>query len=317
MQLDTEIRLRAGDHVVQFYADDDDLASVVVGHFATALIEGDAVIIIATPEHREVFLAGLRSTGTDVDGAQANGLLLVFDAAETLARFVVDGILDRGAFDAVVGSVVRHAASCGRVVRAYGEMVALLWEAGNVVEAIELERLWNHLAEEVPLSLLCGYPCQAMEEPGAISAFAEVCEVHSDVVAGAPTPEGAEISRRFPGAARAPGHARQFVAEVLRTWARSDLTDQAMLVVSELATNAVMHARSGFTVSLARADGVLRVAVGDTDPAMPAPRAASSTAVGGRGLQVVEALSSRWGYSAVPGGKVVWADLSGCHEDAA
>ncbi|MFJ5233192.1 ATP-binding protein [Kitasatospora sp. NPDC088391] len=106
--------------------------------------------------------------------------------------------------------------------------------------------------------------------------------------------------------------ARRHTAQVLHCWqARVELSDAARLVVSELATNAVRsRTPDGFTLSLALADGTLLVQVGDRDPNPPRPRAAGPDATGGRGLQLVDALSAGWGYyPTAPAGKVVWARL--------
>ncbi|MFD7729173.1 ATP-binding protein [Kitasatospora phosalacinea] len=107
--------------------------------------------------------------------------------------------------------------------------------------------------------------------------------------------------------------ARRHTAQVLQCWrARGELSDAARLVVSELATNAV-RARGGppgFTLTLVLRDGALLVQVGDQDPHPPRPRTAGPEATGGRGLHLVDELSSRWGYYRTsPHGKVVWAEL--------
>ncbi|MGW4803402.1 ATP-binding protein [Kitasatospora sp. NPDC004272] len=107
--------------------------------------------------------------------------------------------------------------------------------------------------------------------------------------------------------------ARRHTVHVLECWhARVELSDAARLVVSELATNAV-RARGGphgFTLSLVLRGGSLLVQVGDHDPRPPRPRPAGPDATGGRGLHLVDELSSRWGYYRTsPHGKVVWAEL--------
>ncbi|MFJ5884141.1 ATP-binding protein [Kitasatospora cineracea] len=107
--------------------------------------------------------------------------------------------------------------------------------------------------------------------------------------------------------------ARRHTAQVLHCWhARVELSDAARLVVSELATNAVRACGGphGFTLSLVLDRDRLLVQVGDQDPQPPRPRAAGPDATGGRGLHLVDTLSSRWGYyRTAPDGKVVWAEL--------
>jgi hypothetical protein len=279
-------------------------------YLAAALGEG-AAIVVARASHAPAFKEGLRRAGIDVEAAESAGRLSVLDAAETLAKFVVDGWPDAAAFEAVVGSVIRRAVSSGRPVRVYGEMVDLLWDEGHVMGAIELEKLWNGLAEDIPFSLFCAYSGTMVAQPETAAAFAQVCDLHSDVLGGGPRLEAAEISRRFPLAPHGPRQARLFVVEALTAWGRSDLIDDAALVVGELAMNAVTHAASGFTVSLARAGDTVTIAVGDRDVTAPVRRPYTSASTGGRGLHLVEAVASGWGHTIMSTGKLVWADLAG------
>ena len=107
--METEIRLTDGEHVVQFYDADDELIGAVVGYLCGAILDGDAVVVVATPEHREALAAALREAGVDVAAALAEGRLVALDAADTSAEFLVDGAPDAAAFDEVVGGVVRAA----------------------------------------------------------------------------------------------------------------------------------------------------------------------------------------------------------------
>ena len=309
MPVDPDIRLADGDHVVQFYECDDDLVRLVVGYLAAAVRDGDAVVVVARPDHRAAFLAGLDAAGVDTAEAEADGRLTILDAHETLARFMTGDGLDAAAFDTVVGGTVRAASAGGRPVRAYGEMVALLWAAGDVAGAIELERLWNELGEALPFSLFCAYPTEMVADPHAADAFAEVCHLHSDVLAGAPSPAAADASRRFARSWDAPRLARQFVADTLCEWGLGHLVDDCTLVVTELATNAVSHAGSDVTVSLSHRGDVVRLEVGDASAAPPSMRERDLDAPGGRGLQLVSVIAGDWGHVPTGGGKLVWADV--------
>ena len=297
-------------HAVRFYDSTEDLASVVVGRLRAALDAGHMVVIIATVEHRAAFHAGLQQHGLDIQLAESGGRLVWLDAALALAGFTKDGVIDSAGFDSIIGALIRRAASAGRPVDAYGEMVALLWDAGHVAGAVELENLWNSLAGEVQFSLLCAYPSRLMQPAEALAGFSEVCDAHTHVVGGAPTAPDAELSRRFPASVAAPRQARRFVAESLQLWRRPELVDAAVLVTSELATNAVRHAGTDFTVSLTRSDGVnVVLSVGDSDPGAPQPRPADPAIPGGRGLPILDAITTRWGHRQVAGGKLVWAEL--------
>jgi anti-sigma regulatory factor (Ser/Thr protein kinase) len=122
-------------------------------------------------------------------------------------------------------------------------------------------------------------------------------------------PADAQVSRSFPGLPQSPGRARAFVAETLADWGLTELSDSAALVVTELAVNAVRHAQTDFTVSLACNDRRLRITVGDADSARPRRRSTDLRTDSGRGLLIVDALSTGWGSTPMGAGKLVWADL--------
>jgi len=210
--VEDHIRLADREHAVVFYEDDDDLVRLVGGYLVGAARDGAALLVIATPQHREAFASCVLAAGIDAAGTPTSSITML-DAAEALSEFMVDGRPDGHRFDASIGQRVRHASSAGPL-RAYGEMVALLWRAGNVTGAIELEELWNRLTREASFSLFCTYPghvaCPTHDE-----GYDDVCRLHSTVIAGPPTPPDVELTRRFDGGPRAPRAARRFVAVAL------------------------------------------------------------------------------------------------------
>jgi hypothetical protein len=142
-----------------------------------------------------------------------------------------------------------------------------------------------------------------------------VCRRHSAVVG--PTvslhpvlTRPCELESTFQWSGRSPGQARHFVVDTLATWGYRALFDDAALIATELATNAILHARSEFTVVVSRRPGgTIRIAVRDTSLARPRPRRAGPFETSGRGLRLVEALAADWGADLLPDGKVIWADL--------
>jgi DNA-binding response OmpR family regulator len=105
--------------------------------------------------------------------------------------------------------------------------------------------------------------------------------------------------------------ARRFLFRTLAAWDIPQLFPDAVIVVSELVTNAITHAPAPGELRLSLLPDVLRVAVTDSGTGAPEPRQASATREGGRGLYLVDALTSAWGMEPVPdGGKVVWAELT-------
>jgi anti-sigma regulatory factor (Ser/Thr protein kinase) len=85
--------------------------------------------------------------------------------------------------------------------------------------------------------------------------------------------------------------------------------DDARLVVSELTTNAVVHAGSPFSVAVRHEGSAIRIAVHDSNPTLPVLRDGGPAAPSGRGLHLVRALTSAWGVDRSPDGKTVWAEL--------
>jgi DNA-binding NarL/FixJ family response regulator len=116
-------------------------------------------------------------------------------------------------------------------------------------------------------------------------------------------------SARFQPEPSSVPEAREFVRNLLREWGAEHLFDEASLIVTELAANAVLHARSPYDVRLTHTDGVLRIEVADGDPGTPEPQPFSAVAESGRGIVLVSALSASWGIDTRPHGKVTWAEL--------
>ncbi|MEJ5945086.1 ATP-binding protein [Pseudokineococcus basanitobsidens] len=103
--------------------------------------------------------------------------------------------------------------------------------------------------------------------------------------------------------------ARALVARLLTPVAPGPVVETAVLLTSELTTNAVLHARGDVVVRVTVERSLVVVEVTDHSSAAPAVRVPRLDAAGGRGLVLVEALSSRWGTRTVRGGKAVWFEL--------
>ena len=105
------------------------------------------------------------------------------------------------------------------------------------------------------------------------------------------------------------GRARQLVVDLCRQWQVSALCDDVALVVTELVVNAVRHAGTDVTLHLHPIDGGVRLEVWDGSTRPLRPRDARGSDEGGRGLLLVDALSTRYGVEAESRGKRVWAEL--------
>lgn len=288
------------DHDVWFYEERAHLIDRVADFTAEGLRGGEHVILIATADHLRDIEESLAIAGVDTDRLQ------VFDAATALAGFCYEGVIDRAAFDESIGAIVRATAAKGRV-RAFGEMVALLWADGAVREAIELEALWCELRDHEEFSLLCAYPSAVMLDAPLHAPVNAVCALHSEVHIG-DDGEPSTSLRVYPSTAEAVREARRFVRACLGD-ASGAAVDDVLLATSELASNAVNHAHSGFAVQVALHENCVRVGVRDTSPVSPRLLPMTGTEASGRGIATVAMLSVRWGIETHPIGKTVWAEL--------
>jgi hypothetical protein len=175
-------------HAVRFYDSPDSLCRIVAAFLSDGLKTGQPALVIATPEHRAGIIETLRALDLDADALQASGDLLVLDAEDTLASFMVDGMPDPVLFQTVGSEVIERACRGRRdcTIRAYGEMVDVLWKQGQSVAAVRLEMFWNRLAATKDFSLLCGY---AMGNFYKGSQQYEICAQHTHIIGDDGRPE--------------------------------------------------------------------------------------------------------------------------------
>lgn len=172
-----------GSHLGQFYDADDFLCESVASFLRDGLDSGARAVVVATRHHRGGIAAHLVASGFDLGAALNNGTVTMLDADETLSAFVRRGELQDDLFRQHVGNVIAHLTRGGHQVRAFGEMVDLLWRDGRPAAALKLERLWNALPGRESLSILCGYSAKPCGDPDHERPFVEVCEEHSFVIA--------------------------------------------------------------------------------------------------------------------------------------
>lgn len=128
------------------------------------------------------------------------------------------------------------------------------------------------------------------------------------------TPDRRIATAVYPAEPFSAGAARRFVRQTLLSWGQTadaaDVVDEAVLLTSELVTNAILHARTPVEVTCRLADGTIEVVVADERPVALVPvqpasdRPAESTH--GRGLGLASALSWSWGVEYAPSFKAVW-----------
>lgn len=174
--------VHAHQHAVQFYGNEAALFTTVAGFLSEGLVAGQPAVVIATESHTQSILEHLTARFIDVERAKHIGDLIVLDVDNTLATFMKADEPDSTSFKRHVGDVIGQALG-GRVrtpVRAYGEMVDVLWKEEKPEAAIKLEILWNELATTHAFSLLCAYSMGNFYKQ--TQQYEAVCAQHTHVI---------------------------------------------------------------------------------------------------------------------------------------
>jgi hypothetical protein len=147
------------DHIVQLYQDQQFLNRAVCRFAASAIANGEGVILVPTAAHWDAFRPRLEAEGVNVTAAQDHGQLTVVDADELLPQFMRDAMPDAPVFLGLATEVISKARGRGRYpkVRWWGEMVNLLWEQGNVAASMALEDQFHHLANHHEIAIFCSF----------------------------------------------------------------------------------------------------------------------------------------------------------------
>ena len=169
------------EHFVHFYDGESELLDLLQGFVSDALRSGDAAVVIATPAHLAALDRLLVAGGIDVVAARWQGQYLPMDAKTTLGQFMISGGPDEGLFTRVMADVLNRARRNGRQVRAFGEMVALLWADGRPGATVRLDQLWDELCRRESVPLFCAYPKAGFEGDNTGSLQA-ICKAHSRLI---------------------------------------------------------------------------------------------------------------------------------------
>jgi KaiC/GvpD/RAD55 family RecA-like ATPase len=236
-------------HFVQLYQADDTALVKNVGHYLwEGLRRGDGVLVIATREHQELFSSHLDRLGANLRALLETHQLVFWDAQQTLVQFMAAGQPDWQRFENVIRSAMRqvHPAAGSEGLRAYGEMVGILWKARQFAAAIRLEQLWNRLLEQSDFSLYCAYAIDVFGKEFDVANLEGVLSTHTHLVPS--QPNGAletalnrsidEVLGPKADALRVliktnyrPGWAVMPTAEAIVLWLRKNLPEQADYII--------------------------------------------------------------------------------------
>ena len=172
------------EHAVQVYRDDKTFLDSLESFVASGLRSGESVILIATASHLHEVEKRLRGGWIDLDRARWEDRYIAVLAQETLERFMVDGIPDEMRFEKAARDLIDRARGRGRKLRAFGEMVGLLWAEGNKDAALRLEHLWTRLQSREKFPLFCAYARAQLKAGSVESDIQSICAAHSRVVPG-------------------------------------------------------------------------------------------------------------------------------------
>jgi hypothetical protein len=175
------------EHIVQIFDSVESLAQSVSEYLLNAYRADQNLLIVAKPQHWESIEPALRSAGCDVAAGLERERILVLDAITTVRAICRDELPSRARFDELIGRLTRRLG--GRTgLCAYGEMVDVLAEEGNLRGAMLLEELWNGVAERTSLSLMCGYSSAHFVSGDGKESLTQICRLHSGVRATAEDP---------------------------------------------------------------------------------------------------------------------------------
>jgi hypothetical protein len=175
------------DHVVQIYENDKIFMDSLEGFVGTGIIAGDSIIIIATTEHLRLLEARLRKQGFDIKALTALDRYIPLEVNEALSTFFINKWPDENLFNEFVGRIIKRAQKNSGRVRAFGEMVAILWQNGFNGATVQLENLWNQLHKKDDFSLFCAYPRIGFTQD-ANDSIEAICSTHTKVIDGSAKP---------------------------------------------------------------------------------------------------------------------------------
>jgi MEDS: MEthanogen/methylotroph, DcmR Sensory domain len=169
------------EHIAQFYTDDTVLLDTLAGFVGGGLNAGESTIVIATPQHLKALEQRLINASIDLASMFIEDRYIALDANATLASFMAGNWPDDQLFSDFVERLIHRASVKNRRVRAFGEMVALLWGRGHAAATVRLEHLWQQFCLSHSFSLFCAYP-RAGFTKDPCQSLADICAAHTRVM---------------------------------------------------------------------------------------------------------------------------------------
>ena len=169
------------EHIVQLYNTEEAFMGPLTSFVAGGIGSGEAVIIIATVQHIAMLEHRLMKEQIDVESAKRSNQYITLEAETLLTCFMVDGWPDEALFIQSISAILQDARGNYPRVRAFGEMVALLWAKGFAAATVRLEYLWHQLYQPESITVLCAYP-RAGFTSSPQDSIAEIYRSHSKIL---------------------------------------------------------------------------------------------------------------------------------------
>jgi len=294
---------------VLVYRQDAQLVEAAGSFLSDALARGGAAIVLAGAEHVRALQDWVSLCGSDLQAAAEEDRYHAF-AIEELLRSLAPGASTAPALGAQLEATLAQVPSGIAPVHVFGEIARELRIPGGGGAKVSFAELARQLRGKRPISLLCArHEDLPADQACARQAGADVLLEAPPFPAPIEDGDGAVVSWAvLPPAPAACRVARRLARSAFAGEAGADAIDSAELVVSELAGNAVRHARSTFQAEVSVRNGSLRLAVTD---AKPLPEGWSGFPIAREhGLGLVAAVAEDWAVEPLAGGKVVWAELA-------
>jgi hypothetical protein len=171
------------DHVVQVYENEKVFLNTLEGFVGSGLLTGDTVIVICRRKNLDKLRIRLERQDMDINSLIAARKYLPLEAKEVLSTFMVNDWPDEKLFFQTLNNMFRKVTESRSRIRAFGEMVSVLWEEGKYAATVHLEHLWNKFCETQQLCLYCAYPKSGFTRDPAES-MKHICDTHSKIIAG-------------------------------------------------------------------------------------------------------------------------------------
>lgn len=168
-----------GNHIVQVCQNQTSQAEILAQYVKEGLANGEGVVIIARPALRKAFISQMNALDLDLHTLKSQGQIKFFDAEFLLSGLLIDGKLDNQAFQQLVATPALDTQLKFGKVRAFGEMVDVLWKNAQPDLAIELEGLWNGLCNKHEIMLLCTYLLDSLDPNTYDNSLERICKCHT------------------------------------------------------------------------------------------------------------------------------------------